>query len=92
MIGQLGPKVTKTARDRSIWTRTDQNGPWLANLGPNWPKRPVIGQYRPELIKMARDWSIWTRTDQNGPQIDKSRAVLVKIDQSLAVFVRAQIG
>ena len=42
VISQFEPELTKTARDWPIWTRTDQNGPWLANLEPNWPKRPVI--------------------------------------------------
>ena len=54
-FGQLGPQSTKTDRDWPVWGRNYRNGPWLANLGSNLPKRTVIGQFGPKSTKTNRD-------------------------------------
>ena len=51
MFFQLGPELTKTVRNWSIWTPFHQNGLSLANLDPNLPKRPVVGSFGPQPTK-----------------------------------------
>ena len=88
----IGNGSTKSEHFRPIWTRIDQNSPWLANLDTNRLKWPVIGQFGPQSTKTDPNWLITGRFGQfdskltnHGPlcmievQIDQSRAVLVDL-------------